>query len=203
MSFSAVSIVGAGALGCEIALACAAVGIPVSLVPLHRGALPEVRRRLERRLALGVALGSLAPAAREALAGRIALAPDLALAAEADLVIDATACDPKARRAMVATLESRLTPGAVLATGGPGEHLPAVAEAVRRPDQLVGLRFTFAAGQPVRVDLTLLADTAPGVAAGCRGFVADLGSGSLVEHGAVARVGYREWLSSPGRDAAE
>jgi 3-hydroxyacyl-CoA dehydrogenase len=97
----------------------------------------------------------------------------------------------------------------VLATNSPTEHLAAIAEVLRRRDQFVGLSFFSgaAADPPPRrgarpslpskrlVELGLLAETAPGVAAACRAFALSLGTTTIERATGVALVGYREFLS--------
>lgn len=103
---------------------------------------------------------------------------------------------------MLATLESGLSSGAVLATTAP-ESLAEIAEALRRPDQLVGMRLTPAPmmgrnGRPeLSVELTVLPETAPGVIAAARAFCAMLHKPSLETASQPPGVGYREWLSIP------
>jgi len=198
MSFSSVSIVGAGPAGIGIAIACAAEGLPVSLA---RGArttvLDAVRTRIERRLALCVTLGVIQETDRDAIASRIEVIADASRAPDADLVIDAMECDPRSRRAVLATLESRLSSGAVLATGCDGARLSEIAEVVRRPDQLVGMRFALPVTRSPHVDLAFLPETAPGVIAACRAFVATLRKTPSERSSVPPRIGYREWLSAP------
>jgi 3-hydroxyacyl-CoA dehydrogenase len=207
MAFSTVSIVGSGPVGCGIALACAAERMPVTLIRGSRGQLGPIRARLERRVAVAVELGELTAEGARAILERIEIVSDLGGAAESDLVIDTTIRDPRARRAMLATLESRLSGGAVLATATAPERLAEIAEALRRPDQLVGMRIQQAAatgGLPadVQVELTVLPETAPGVIAAARGFCAMLRKTPLETKSQPPRVGYREWLSAPAAAAA-
>jgi 3-hydroxyacyl-CoA dehydrogenase len=196
MGFSSVSIVGAGPQGCSVALACAADGLPVTLVRAARADLAHVRRRLEQRVDLGLQRGDLERGCRDEILGRIHVTADLARVAEDDLVIDVSHCDPRARRAMLATLESRLSASTVLATTVPADQLASMAEVVRRPDQLVGMRFVVGEQLDAQIEIAFLPETAPGVIAACRSFVSTLGRTPLVHADQASRVGYREWLSS-------
>jgi 3-hydroxybutyryl-CoA dehydrogenase len=196
MSFSTVSVVGSGPVGCRIALACAAEGMPVVLLRASRGELEVIRTRLARRLGLAVERGELDPVERARIEARIEVSSDLARVADADLVVDATPCDPRARRALLATVESRMSGGAVLATAAPAESLAQVAEVLRRPDQLVAIRFEGAAVD-LAVELAVLPETAPGVVAAARGFCARLRRPPLERETLPTHVGYREWLSTP------
>lgn len=202
MAFSTVSVVGSGPVGCGIALACASERMPVTLIRGSRGDLDAIRARLARRLGIAVESGGLTDEAASEILARIEIASDLARAADADLVIDTTIREPRARRAMLATLESRLSSGAVLATATAPERLAEIAEALRRPDQLVGMRIQQPAESAgfsgeVQVELTVLPETAPGVIAAARAFCATLRKTPLETESQPPRVGYREWLSAP------
>lgn len=197
MSFSTVCIVGSGPTATGLAIACSLEAVPVTLVRAVRGSLDSTRERLTRRLdAYGDA--GLIPAARRSLVDSLVrLTSDLAAAGDADLVIDAARREPKARRAILATLESRISAGAVLATCAEPEQLASIAEVLRRPDQLVGMRFFHPGTLDVRVELAVLPETAPGVIGACRTFCASLGRQPLERASLPPRVGYREWIFQP------
>lgn len=194
--FNTVSVVGSGPLGCRIALACAVEGMPVALVRASRGDLETIRTRLSRRLGLGVERGEIAAAERARLESRIEVTSDLGKVADVDLVVDATSSEPRARRALLATLESRMSGGAVLATAATPERLAEITEALRRPDQLVAMELRGDAPD-LGVLLTVLPETAPGVVAAARAFCERLRRTPLQHQSEPPRVGYREWLSQP------
>lgn len=197
MSFSTVSVVGSGPVGCGVALACAAEGIPVTLVRAQAGDPDAIRDRLTRRLALAVEAGAIAASEAADRLTRIEIARDLRHVAGSDLVIDATHLAPRARRALLATLESRMSGGAVLATCAPWEELSSIAQALGRPDQLVGMRFHVPAASEARVELAVLPETAPGAIAAARAFCASIGKDALESKSDPPRIGYREWDSLP------
>jgi 3-hydroxyacyl-CoA dehydrogenase len=202
MAFSSVSVVGTGPVGSGIALACAAEGMPVTLIRASSGDRETIRARLMRRLSPAIDKGELTEMIANDILARIHVVHELGRAADGDLVIDTTVCEPRSRRAMLATLESGLSSGAVLATTAP-ESLAEIAEALRRPDQLVGMRLTLGLvigrnGRPeLGVELTVLPETAPGVIAAARTFCAMLRKPSMETASEPPDVGYREWLSVP------
>ncbi len=201
MTFHSVSIVGAGPLGCELAITCAAAGVPVVLVRAtgtgSAAAHGQVTLRLGARLESRLADGSITEQARAAIEAGIELSAELTHASSSDLVVDATAFEPRARRALLATLESKLSVGAVPASVAASEQLVKIAEVLRRPDQFVGMRFMPSSSpRSALVELTVLPDTAPGVIAACHGFVGWLGNTALERASQPPRIGYREWLSS-------
>lgn len=215
MTFSSVGIVGSGPIGCAIAIAVARTDTPVLVVPAARGDAALASRRIEARLRYFRDAGEMTEAELTLAREGIQLLPDLSLLGGCDLVIESASGDERARRALLATLEMRLSPGAVLASNAEAEHLEAIAEVLQRRDQFVGLAFFrdrlapmgAAEGQATRravrpalpsqalVELGLLADTAPGVAVACRAFATSLGTTTIERSTGVAAVGYREFLS--------
>ena len=194
MSFESVSIVGAGPVSGAIAVAVARIGIPVTIVRAANADLNRVLERIDRRLGWEVDAGALTPAERAVVRARIDVAPDFAALASCDFVIESTAGDARSRRALLATLEASLSPGSVLAANASAHHLPALAEVLRRRDQFVGMRFFQPATTTSLVELGLLADTAPGVAAACRSFCGRLSKNLVVQAEGPPRIGYREYL---------
>jgi 3-hydroxyacyl-CoA dehydrogenase len=194
MSFSSVSIVGAGPVSGAIAVAIARIGTPVTIVRAAHGELGRVLTRIDRRLGWEVDAGVLTPAEREVVRARIDVATDWSALAGSDLVLESTAGDAKSRRALLATIEASLSGGSVLAANASAHHLPALAEVLRRRDQFVGMRFFQPATPTSLVELGLLADTAPGVAAACRTFSSWLSKDLVVRAEGQPRIGYREYL---------
>lgn len=196
MSFGNVSIIGAGPVACGIAIAVARNGVPVTMVRAARGDVKLAMERVDRRLGWEVDAGELSEAERAVVRARVDIATDLNAVRDSDLVIESTTSDVRAKRATLATLETYLSGGAVLAVNAPSHHLTELAEVLRRRDQFVGMRFFHPATHTHLVELGLLADTAPGVAAACRAFCGWLAKTPVVqtETEGTPRVGYREYL---------
>ncbi len=194
MSFNSVTIVGAGPVACGIAVAIARVGLPVAIVRGARGQIQLAAARIERRLRWQVDGGHLLPEESDRARARIEVGTDLGAAAGSDLVLETTFGDQRSRRALLATIESVLSPGAVLATNSDTELLGSMAEVVRRRDQFVAMRFTHPATLSSVVELGFLSDTAPGVVAACRTFCAWLEKTPVVRDADTPRVAYREFL---------
>ena len=113
-----------------------------------------------------------------------------------DLVIETSFGDLRSRRALLATIERSLSPGAVLATNTDASMIEQMAEVVRRRDQFVTMRFTHPATQTSVVELGFLAETAPGVMGACTTFCSWLRKTAVVRNSDVPpRVGYREFLA--------
>ncbi len=218
MTFSSVGIVGSGPVGCAIAIAVARGGTPVTLVRASRGASKLAARRIGARLDYFRRVGELDDDDVERIREAIAIDDDLARLTGCDLVIETAPGDERARRAVLATLEPRLSASTVLASNTAPEHLDAIAEALARRDQFVGLCFFRGERRAARapeeargggavlrrfVELGLTADTAPGVAAACRAFAERLGTTTIEHRTGTAAVGYREFLSGGGEPPHE
>ena len=170
MSLSSIAVVGAGPHALSIAEAIAGADLPVRVVCVTGDRLEFARRRLARTLQMRVDIGELHAARAEELAAYVHFAHDLSAVSGCDLVIDSAVGDVRMRRALLATVESHVSRGAVLAASAPAEDLPAMAEVLVRPDQFLGLRFVHPASHTSTVELTALPETAPGAYAACQTF---------------------------------
>lgn len=196
VSFTSVTIVGAGPVACGIAVAIARVEVPVTIARAARGEMRLATRRVERRLKWHLDGGEMSEAERDRARGRIDFVPDLSSVGASDLVIETSFGDLRSRRALLATIERSLSPGAVLATNTDAALIEQMAEVVRRRDQFVTMRFTHPATQTSVVELGFLAETAPGVMAACTTFCSWLRKTAVVRNSDVPpRVGYREFLA--------
>ncbi len=167
MSVSSVAVVGAGPTGLSIATAIAEADLPVTVVCVNRGSEAYALRRLRRTLGMRVDVGELSAGAADAVLGNLRIARELGVAAEADLVIESSVGDVRARRAFLATLEGRMSRGSVLASNAAERHLASMAEVLVRPDQFLGLRFFHPATHTPLVQVTPLPETAPGAVFAC------------------------------------
>ncbi len=132
-----VHVIGAGAMGAEIAAWCAAQGLRVSLADLDRKALGKAvgiaRKFHERKLHSRIER-------RDALDR---LMPDFAgdAVAKADLVIEAIAEKPEAKRRIFADIAPRMKPDAILATNTSSLSLEALRQGLPHPERFVGIHF--------------------------------------------------------------
>lgn len=167
MSVSSVAVVGCGPQGLSVIEAFAVSGYPVVAVQVTPGSGEHAKRRLARTLGFRVELGELNPDGVERALRRVDITPRLQKVAGADLVIESTVGDVRARRAFMATLEGSISRGAILAANANPEQLTAMAEVLLRRDQFIGLRFFHPATHTPLVEVSPLPDTAPGVIATC------------------------------------
>jgi 3-hydroxyacyl-CoA dehydrogenase len=136
-----VAVIGAGTMGGGIAMCFANAGIPVTLVdafqePLTRG-LETVRKNYQATAARG-------GLSAEELNGRINLiagSTDLAVVADADVIIEAVFEEIDLKTRIFADLDRLAKPKAVLATNTSYLDVNDIARATHRPESVVGMHF--------------------------------------------------------------
>ncbi len=129
-----VHVVGAGAMGADIASWCAMQGLRVTLHDVDMAGLGRAvgrahRRMLRRGYDVQDAMDLLHPD------------PQGAGIASADVVIEAIIEKREAKQQLFRSLEARLKPEALLATNTSSLPLAELADALRDPERLVGIHF--------------------------------------------------------------
>jgi 3-hydroxyacyl-CoA dehydrogenase len=136
-----VAIIGAGTMGGGIAMACANVGLPVTLIEanqdnLDRG-LATIRKNYERSLSRG-------SITQDQLDKRMAaITPSLSMAdiAGADLVLEAVFENLQVKKDLFAEIDKHARADAVLATNTSTLDIDEIAAATKRPESVIGLHF--------------------------------------------------------------
>lgn len=175
MSFSAVAIVGAGPAGLSIAESVAEADVPVTVVCVTGARQELAARRLDKTLSMRVDVGELTRDEADELRSRVTFTRELSDVAGSDLVIEAAVGDARMRRAILATVETRVSRGALLASNVPSDELPAMAEVLSRKDQFLGLHFVHPASHTPVVEVLPLPETAPGAVVACETLVRWMG----------------------------
>ncbi|HEB99040.1 MAG TPA: 3-hydroxyacyl-CoA dehydrogenase, partial [Thiotrichales bacterium] len=132
-----VHVVGAGVMGGDIAAWCALRGLKVTLqdqsperiAPAMDRARKLFQKKLRDRRRVTAAMDRLVPDHRGRFVG------------QADLVIEAIFEDQEAKQVLFRDLEPRLKPDVLLASNTSSIPLERLAEALERPERLVGLHF--------------------------------------------------------------
>ena len=175
MSIDRVAVIGCGQMGRGITEVCAAAGLQVVAVKATGGDLEKVRAKFERSFDRRVQKGKLAPEDRDAILARIAIASDLDAVAGVDLVIESALEDFEIKANLLAEIEKRISPGAILASNTSSLPLVELAERVARPEQLLALHFFNPAAVMKLVELGVTDKTAPGAAEAARAFCQRIG----------------------------
>jgi 3-hydroxyacyl-CoA dehydrogenase / enoyl-CoA hydratase / 3-hydroxybutyryl-CoA epimerase len=142
-------VIGAGAMGGDIAAWCALRGITVTLQDLAPERIaPAIKRAVEL-------FGKRLREPHLVRAAMDRLVPDVRGdgIARADLVIEAIVENAQVKRKLFADIEPRMKAGAILATNTSSIPLQELAPALQRPERLVGLHFFNPVAQMMLVEV--------------------------------------------------
>jgi 3-hydroxyacyl-CoA dehydrogenase len=160
-----VAVIGGGTMGSGITVALADAGLSVVLVERDDAALAAVRKRIGATYDRVVAGGRLSRAAADERISRIALGTEWAAIAEADLVIEAVFEEMDVKLEVFRRLDELARPGTVLATNTSYLDVNRIAQATRRPQDVVGLHFFSPANVMRLLEIVRGEATAPDVLA--------------------------------------
>lgn len=140
-SFTRIGVIGAGAMGRGIAQLFASAGVPVRLYDSNTQTVQQAlvfnRELLER----AAAKGKLSAEALAATLHRLQPAHSLDELADCDLLVEAIIEDLGAKQALLAELEKRVAPDAVLASNTSSLSVTRIAARCRHPERVAGFHF--------------------------------------------------------------
>lgn len=135
-------VVGAGAMGSQIAMGCALAGHHTTVTDLSTDALDRARTQLHARLDRDVTKGRRSQDDVDAAFSRLAFGTDLdAAAADADFIIEAAVEDLGIKREVFARLDKAAPPHAILTTNSSAIMSSQLADATGRPDRIANMHF--------------------------------------------------------------
>ncbi|MGO4807477.1 3-hydroxyacyl-CoA dehydrogenase family protein [Arthrobacter sp. 2MCAF15] len=141
-SITSVLVVGAGAMGSQIALTAALAGYTTTVQDVSPGQLDAAAAQLRERTHKMVKSGKLAAERAERAHDRLEFSTDLdAVAPSADFVIEAATERLETKKAIFARLGQLAPPHAILATNSSTIGSSAVAGASGRPGQVCNMHF--------------------------------------------------------------
>jgi len=140
-TIASAGVVGGGTMGAGIAVSLLDAGLPVVMVERDEAAVALGRSRVEKVYDGHVAKGRLTPEGKAAVMARLQGATDYAAFQDVDLVIEAVFEDMAVKHAVFAALDRHCKPGAVLATNTSYLDIDAIAQAISRPQDVIGLHF--------------------------------------------------------------
>jgi len=170
-----VGVVGAGIMGSGIAEVAARAGTDVVVVEQSDQLLERGRARIDASLAKAVERGKLPAEEREAVLARVRGATDLSKLAGSDLVIEAATEDIDAKLDVFRRLDEIARPEVVLASNTSSLPIGSLAEATKRPAQVVGMHFFNPAPVMALVELIASDATSEETFALAEGFAKRLG----------------------------
>jgi 3-hydroxybutyryl-CoA dehydrogenase len=137
-----VLVVGAGAMGSQIAMVCALAGYRATATDVAQDALGRAEQQLRRRVGRTVEKGRLTRDDAAAAFDRLTLTTDLdAAAARADFVIEAAVEKLDVKREVFARLDSAAPEHTILTTNSSTIVSSQLADATARPDRVANMHF--------------------------------------------------------------
>ncbi len=136
-----IAILGSGTMGAGIAQLCALHGFTTLLYDIAPEIVNTGLERIRASIQKGVSLGKTAPDAAGAALARLTTTASLDDCAPADLVIEAAPEELDLKRDLFRRLDALLAPTALIASNTSSLSITALAGAVNRPQQFLGLHF--------------------------------------------------------------
>jgi 3-hydroxyacyl-CoA dehydrogenase len=136
-----IAVVGAGTMGCGIAIAALDAGYAVLLLEQDAAALERGATRIHAHYASRLQSGKIKAAGAAACEARLSASLDWSRVAEADLVIEAVFEELGVKQQVFQRIDALARAGAVLASNTSYLDLDAIAAATSRPQDVIGLHF--------------------------------------------------------------
>jgi 3-hydroxybutyryl-CoA dehydrogenase len=134
-------VIGAGQMGNGIAHTLALAAIPVTMVDVADDALARGRSTIAANLDRQLKKGAINQNARDAAVARIAVSTDLAVAGQADIVIEAASENADLKFDLFKKLDTLAPESAILASNTSSISITEIAAKTRRPAQVIGMHF--------------------------------------------------------------
>jgi 3-hydroxybutyryl-CoA dehydrogenase len=170
-----VAVVGGGFMGTGIAEAVAVCGLPVIVRDVDDASLALAGERIETSLARAVRGGKLdddhARAARE----RIELTTRLEAIGDANLVIEAVPEDERLKLEVMGAIDSVVSDEAIVASNTSSIPIAELAQAIRRPDRVLGMHFFSPVPVMGLVEIVVALDTSDETVAAAKSFAEQIG----------------------------
>ena len=133
------AVIGAGTMGGGIAMNFANAGIPVTLIDMNQAAVDKGMGIIKKNYAATVSKGRLK---QEEMDKRMALIkPSIEMPADADIFIEAVFERMDVKKDIFGKLDRLAKPGAILATNTSTLDVDEIAQATKRPQDVIGTHF--------------------------------------------------------------
>ncbi|MEU3947609.1 3-hydroxybutyryl-CoA dehydrogenase [Streptomyces sp. NPDC029526] len=170
-----VAVVGLGTMGTGITEVLARAGREVVGIDVSESQAAQCLAALEASTTRAVQRGRLTGEERTALLSRVRVSTDLALAADADLVIEVVPESYEVKQQVFRELDAVVRPEAILATGTNALSVTRLAAESARPERVLGLHFFNPAPAMKLVEVVSSVLTAPGAVSAVTDLALDLG----------------------------
>ena len=139
--FRRAGIVGAGTMGCGIAISFANAGVPVTLLDVSEDAVERGRKSIADLYASMAKRGRISERQRDERLALISGATSYEALRDADVVVEAVFEKMQLKREIFARLDPIAKAGAILATNTSTLDINEIAAATGRPQDVIGLHF--------------------------------------------------------------
>lgn len=136
-----IAVLGAGQMGNGIAHVFAQSGFAVTMIDIAESALEKGRATIASNLDRQIKKGTLQPADRDAVLGRIATNTSMDAVKGASLVIEAATENKDLKFRIFADLDARADANTILATNTSSISITEIAGKTQRPDRVIGMHF--------------------------------------------------------------
>ena len=136
-----IGVLGGGTMGRGIAVAFCNAGFPVRLLENDRTALERALAAIAEIHAAAASKGRISASEHTERLARIEGGTDLEALRDVDLVVEAVFEDMPLKRRVFADLDRICAPHAILATNTSALDVDGIADATRRPQDVIGLHF--------------------------------------------------------------
>lgn len=140
-SVEQVAVIGAGTMGSGIAISLLLAGYRVALVDSMAAGLAKGVERIRSTIRSSAQKGRISAQAADDAVARLRTSGELDAVADADLVIEAVFEDLNVKQEMFAKLDRLCRRETVLATNTSTLSIDRIAEAVQRPESVIGMHF--------------------------------------------------------------
>jgi len=136
-----VVVIGGGTMGLDIAQVFAKAGKQVVVRDITDEIIKASEARLNKSVSKLVEKGRMTEEAKAQMLGNMSFTTDLALAADADLVVEAAIENLDIKKKIFAELDALCKPETILASNTSSISITAIAAATKRQDKFIGMHF--------------------------------------------------------------
>ena len=158
-----VGVIGAGTMGGGISMNFLSAGIPVTIVEMGQEALDRGTGLMRKNYEATAAKGRMTGEQVEAAMGLLSPKLELEALADCDLIIEAVYEDMDVKKDIFGKLDKFAKPGAILASNTSYLDVDAIADATKRPQDVLGMHFFSPANIMKLLEVVRGAKTAPDV----------------------------------------
>jgi 3-hydroxybutyryl-CoA dehydrogenase len=179
VEINSVAVIGGGFMGSGIAESVAVAGLPVIVRDVDEASLKRARAQIDESLRRAVQRGKLDAEAAAAARDRIELTTQLAPVAEAELVIEAVPEQERLKLEVMHLIDEVVDRRAIVASNTSSIPIAQLAQAVHRPERVLGLHFFSPVPVMTLVEVVIALDTSPETIDVAKSFVERIGKAPI------------------------